>query len=50
MRPISHTVMMQRKHGWLVTFDILKKTHQLLTEMKGELRSRCGLEQAEATW
>ena len=37
LRPIFHTVMMPRKHGWLVKVIIMKKTHQLLTVLEREL-------------
>ena len=32
------TLMMPRKHGWLVKVTNMKKAHQLLTVMEGELR------------
>ena len=38
LRPSFHTVMMRRKRGWLAKVNIMKKTHQLSTVMKGELR------------
>ena len=37
LRPSFHTLMMPRKHGWLVKVLIMKKIHQPLTVLEGEL-------------
>ena len=38
LRPSFHTVMMPRKHDWLVKVIIMNKTQQLMTVMEWELR------------